>query len=170
MSDASEHHQTPAEEDPLVHRYLGGLPAFTPASRHFDDRVLAAVRRPLPAWVQRLQAQRRELTESGWLRKAVGFMALGGLVPTTAALVLAAIFRSEIVWGVRWVFGTGFPFAWERVAEEASYAAATVESAVRAVVPDAMLSIQGAAILAVVMAGCALGLTRTMKAKKAVAP
>jgi hypothetical protein len=170
MDDAIRNHQTPADEDPLIHRYLGGLPAFAPVSPHFDDRVLASVRRPAPEWAQRLTAKRHELFESGLHRKVVGLLALGGLVPTAAVVVLAAIFHAEIAWGVDWLFGTGLPFAWERVAAEASRAAANVESALRSVVPDAMLSVRGAAVLTAVLAGCTFGLIRTMKAKKAVTP
>ena len=168
MNDVIEHHQTPADEDPLIDRYLGALPAYAPASAHFDDRVLAWVRRPQTAWVRRLKEQRRELIAAGWHRRAVGFLALGGLLTTGAVVAVAAVFHAEIAWGVDWLFATGLPFAWERVTSETSQAAAIVVSQLRAVLPDAIVSARGAASLAFGLAACAFGLSRTMKAQKAV--
>jgi len=166
MDEPIGNHTTPADEDPLIHRYLGGLPAYAPSSRHFDDRVLSAVRRPPPEWVRQLGEKRRDIIASGLHRKALAFVALGGLVPTTALVVLAVIFRAEIAGGVGWLLGAGIPFAWERVTAEVSTAA----SAIGSVIPEGLRSPRGVAVLAAVLAGCAFGLTRTMKAKKAVTP
>jgi hypothetical protein len=42
---------TPAEEDPVAHRYLSTLPSFAP-SAGFEDRVMSQVWRPAPAWLR----------------------------------------------------------------------------------------------------------------------
>jgi hypothetical protein len=164
MDDTTRNLPTPADEDPLIHRCLGGLPTYGPPSRHFRDRVLASVRSPTPAWVRRLGERHRELIASGGMWKVVGAIALGALVPTVAAFVSIGIFYADIAWGVGWLLDTGLPFAWERAADEASRALATL----RSVAPAGTLSAQWAAVLAALLAGCTFGLVRTMKAKKAI--
>ncbi len=51
---------TPAEEDPIVDRWLASLPEFAPQDG-FDDAVMCRVYVPAPLWLQAVQSATRRL-------------------------------------------------------------------------------------------------------------
>ena len=51
---------TPAEEDPIVDRWLASLPELSPGGS-FEDAVMARVWVPVPHWVQSVQSTTRTL-------------------------------------------------------------------------------------------------------------
>lgn len=76
---------TPAEEDPVLHRFLVALPRFQPAPG-FETRVLTRVWRPEPvAWLR----VKRRLADATQLRVLIGVLVAGaalwqGLLVTLA--------------------------------------------------------------------------------------
>lgn len=83
-------YQTPADEDPEVHRYLAVLERPAPGPG-LADRVLVRVQQPAPYWLRRLRARREDLIRSGRIWFIVGVFAAGSLIPV---LVLAALLQA----------------------------------------------------------------------------
>jgi hypothetical protein len=70
---------TPAEEDPIVDRWLASLPELSP-SAEFENAVMARVWVPAPRWVQSVQTATRAVFH----RKRL-WMWAGGLAASSAA-------------------------------------------------------------------------------------
>lgn len=70
---------TPAEEDPIVDRWLTSLPELSP-SADFESAVMARVWVPAPRWVQSVQTATRAVFQ----RKRL-WMWAGGLAASSAA-------------------------------------------------------------------------------------
>lgn len=110
MTQRNPNLPTPADEDPIVHRFLGVLPRFHPAPA-FETRVLTRVWRPTSPSL-RDRAQR--LLTSWHLRAFVALLAAGAFVwqaviaslalryPDKAATVLGTALREVAprVWSV----------------------------------------------------------------------
>lgn len=161
MTDAIAHGLMPAEEDPILHRYLSLLPAAVPAAA-LGERVLSGVWRPAPRWVRRSRAVIDDMIASGRIWLVIGALAVGSLVPLAASLVLVRVFAESIGGGLRWFVAEGIPFAWVAVAADMEQFAGTVASTLAA------HGLTGGELLAtgvgatVTMIGCAIGLCRTM--------
>jgi hypothetical protein len=76
---------TPAEEDPIVDRWLASLPELSP-SAEFEDAVMARVWAPAPRWVQSLQTA----TSTVFNRKRLWVWA-GGLAASSAASIAVIV-------------------------------------------------------------------------------
>lgn len=76
---------TPAEEDPIVDRWLSSLPEFAPQAG-FDDAVMARVFRPVPLWLQTVQTGTRRL----FSRKRAWAWA-GGLAASSAISMVVLV-------------------------------------------------------------------------------
>ena len=76
---------TPAEEDPIVDRWLTSLPELSPGDG-FEDAVMARVWVPVPHWVQSVQNMTRALLD----RKRVWVWA-GGLAASSAASIAVIV-------------------------------------------------------------------------------
>jgi hypothetical protein len=84
---------TPAEEDPIVDRWLSSLPEFAPHAG-FDDAVMRRVHVPVPLWLQTVQSGTRRLFSG---KRAWAWA--GGLA-TSSAVSMAVL----ISWAVsHWV-------------------------------------------------------------------
>ena len=84
---------TPAEEDPVIDKWLASLPEFVPGP-HFEDAVMARVRVPAPSWVLAVQDATRSLFAG---RRA--WMWAGGLAASSAVSI--AVIVTLLV--TRWV-------------------------------------------------------------------
>ncbi len=162
MNEENETTLSPAAEDPVLHRHLVALAAFTPATL-FEERVLAGVWMPEPEWVRNLRIVGKEWTDTGRIWLVLGALALGSLVVAAAGAGLVAAFSSEIAAGTAWLLEHGLPKA---------LAATTSELAVRwqQVAPDsAFVQFTGvqvasvAAMSVVLLAACTWGLRKTMR-------
>ena len=74
---------TPAEEDPIVDRWLASLPELSP-NVDFEDAVMARVQVPAPHWVQSVQTAARALFN----RKRVWMWAGGFAVSSAASMAV----------------------------------------------------------------------------------
>jgi len=79
MTEDNVNRLTPAEEDPIVDRWLASLPELSP-SAEFEDAVMARVWAPAPRWVQSV----RTATGAVFHRKRLWVWA-GGLAASSAA-------------------------------------------------------------------------------------
>jgi hypothetical protein len=166
MSDQTPDAATPAQEDPVVHRALGTLAAFGPTS-WFEDRVMARVRRPLPPWLKQARATWRHYVESGKVYGPVAILAIGSLLPATAAVILASTFRTQIGDGMAWFFSVGVPYVWAQLAAETVPVVAEASAAVGAILPSTTALVAAAASCVAMLVGCAWGLHRTMNSRGA---
>ena len=153
---------TPAEEDPLLHRHLMGLPSFGP-DRLFDERVLTRVWRPDPEWVGNVRRAGRELfsTGRGWF--LVGGLALGSLLPLAVLVAAGTAFDTEIGRGIGWFFSRGLPTAWTAVTGQITELLSQGETRLHALPlsgGDLRVFAAGSVVLLV---GCAWGLRRAMR-------
>jgi hypothetical protein len=153
---------TPAEEDPLLHRYLADLPAFGP-NRLFDERVLARVRRPDPEWVENVRRAGRELFQTGRGWFLVGGLALGSLLPLMVLVAAGVTFDGEIGRGFAWLFDRGLPSAWTGVSGQVTELLSQGETRLYALPfsGGTLRTFAGGSL--VLLAGCAWGLRRTMR-------
>ena len=85
MTDNNVTQLTPAEEDPIVDRWLTSLPELSPGDG-FADAVMARVWVPVPHWVQSVQNMTRALLG----RKRVWVWA-GGLAASSAASIAVIV-------------------------------------------------------------------------------
>lgn len=85
MTDNNVTQLTPAEEDPIVDRWLNSLPELSPGG-NFADAVMARVWVPAPSWVQSVQNVTRALLD----RKRVWVWA-GGLAASSAASIAVMV-------------------------------------------------------------------------------
>ncbi len=166
MDDRTMNELTPAQEDPLVHRMLATLPAWSPGVG-FDNRVLARVWRPHPWWLRRIEAQWDDLVETGQVWLIVGAFALGSLIPIIALTTLVAAHTAEIGWFLAWLVAEGIPVAWAAVWAFISGIVSTVNAMASALLPDARAVLAAIVAYLVLLAACAWGLYRTMGAASA---
>lgn len=108
MRDPTSNLPTPADEDPVVHRYLVALPRFSPVP-DFSDRVLLRVWRPIPPRLRRFQAA---LAKSRWPWVIVGTLAAGSLLGQAVAAGVIAQHRGEASVLLDWVAPQGLAAAW----------------------------------------------------------
>ena len=161
MTDAITNGLTPAEEDPILHRYLNTLPAAVPTAG-LSDRVLSGVWRPDPRWIRTGRGAMRDMIASGRIWMMIGALAVGSLVPLAATVVLVGVFAESIGGGLRWFVAEGIPFAWVALTADLEGALGTVASVLGAhgfTRADLLAGSVGAAVAAM---GCAIGLRRTM--------
>ena len=85
MTDNNVTQLTPAEEDPIVDRWLTSLPELSPGDG-FEDAVMARVWVPVPHGVRSVQGTTRALLD----RKRVGMWA-GGLAASSAASIAVIV-------------------------------------------------------------------------------
>ena len=85
MTDNNVTQLTPAEEDPIVDRWLNSLPELSPG-HGFEDAVMARVWVPVPHWVRSVQSTTRALLD----RKRV-WMWAGGLAAWSAASIAVIV-------------------------------------------------------------------------------
>lgn len=155
---------TPAEEDPLLHRYLAEVPAFAPGAL-FEDHVLSRVWRPEPEWVRNVRFYRQELVDTGRIWLLIGAVTFGSLIPLALLLGSGATFATEIGAGIDWLFQRGIPAAWTATLADISAAASPLKTQLAA------LPLSGEALRAVAVGSiptlvlCAWGLSRTMRVK-----
>lgn len=156
---------TPAEEDPVLHRYLAAMPAYAPRAL-FEDHVLSRVWRPDPEWVRNVRFAGEELVESGRIWLLIGAVTVGSLIPLAVLLGGGASFATELGAGIDWLFQTGIPAFWTAMSSDVSYVASQLETQI------ATLPFSGEALWMVgiaslpVLGMCAWGLSRTMRAKR----
>jgi hypothetical protein len=161
MNDQIMDGRTPAEEDPALHRYLVMLPAVQPTSG-FEDRVLSRVWRPYPQWHRRVSAAGLTLVETGEIWFWVGALALGSILPLVAGVTLTATFSAEIGSGIAWLVEEGIPSVWAAASADVMQQFESLATRVSAT------GLDGRALGAVglgcvtVLAGCAVGLRRTI--------
>jgi len=166
MNDLNRNAQTPADEDPEIHRLLATLPAHSPGPV-FENRVLARVWRPLPAQLKHWLERWHDFVRSGRIYGVAGVAALGGLLTTTVAVGAVVQFWSEIRFGVGWFFRVGLPYAWARLLEDIEPFVSTVNATLNALFPSQAALLGAAAGSLLLLAGCAWGLHRTMNPRGA---
>lgn len=155
---------TPAEEDPVLHRHFAALPAYAP-NVLFEDHVLSRVWRPEPEWVRNVRFYGRELVDTGRIWLLIGAVTFGSLIPLVVLLGSGTAFATEIGEGIDWFFQRGIPAAWTSAMADISSTLSLIETRVTALplVGEAlrMVAVGSVPVLAV----CAWGLSRTMRAK-----
>ncbi|MDH3291961.1 MAG: hypothetical protein OEO20_07280 [Gemmatimonadota bacterium] len=169
MTDAIANGLTPAEEDPILHRYLNALPAAVPMAG-LSDRVLSGVWRPAPRWIRTGRAAMHDMTASGRIWLVIGALAVGSLVPLAAAVVLVGVFAESIGGGLRWLVAEGIPFAWVAFTADLQGALGTVASVLVAHGLTRADLLAGGIGAAVTTLGCAIGLRRTMTPSRKETP
>ena len=90
---------TPAEEDPIVDRWLASLPELSP-SAGFEDAVMARVWTPAPRWVQAVQRVAGPLFHRKHAWKWAGGLAASSAVSLAAIITLAVNYwvQLEAAW------------------------------------------------------------------------
>lgn len=161
MNERNDAALTPAEEDPVVHRHVTAMAAFTPATL-LAERVLSQVRMPEPLWARNARAVWNDWTESGRIWLVFGALALGSLIPTAVAATLVASFASEIADGTRWLFDVGLATAVAATASEFAtrWTQLTSDGPMRLTAPQVVGMGVG---LGVILAGCGWGLRTAMR-------
>ncbi|NIR02439.1 MAG: hypothetical protein GTN78_19940 [Gemmatimonadales bacterium] len=159
--------RTPAEEDPELHRHLEALTQFSPGVG-FENRVMARVYRPAPAWLRTARAAGRDAVETGRAWTVLGVLSAGSLVSWAVAVGFILEYAAQIGAGLRWFFGTGLPYAWETVTAYVAELLATVYTLVSAWAPSGGALAAAAALSFLGLVACAWGLYRTMEAPSAV--
>lgn len=101
---------TPAEEDPVVHRFLGTLPRFELGTQ-FETRVLRRVWRPVPP---RLRERWRRFAGSWEARLFLGLLAAGAFLWQAGMVTLAMQFPAEAREIGATAVRQGLPFLWEQ--------------------------------------------------------
>ena len=76
---------TPAEEDPIVDRWLASLPELSPGDG-FEDAVMARVWVPVPHWVRSVQSTTRAL-----LNRKRAWVWAGGVAALSAASIAVIV-------------------------------------------------------------------------------
>ncbi len=76
---------TPAEEDPVIDRWLASLPEFVPGP-HFEHAVMARVRVPAPSWALAVQGATR-----AWFAGKRAWMWAGGLAASSAVSIAVIV-------------------------------------------------------------------------------
>jgi hypothetical protein len=156
----------PADEDPVVHRMLSGLPPAEPLGS-LSDRVLSQVRRPPPAWVRTLKGSVRGLSDSGRIWLVIGGLAVGSLLPVAVAAAGVAVFAPTLANAFDAAVTELLPLGW-------MYARGQVMSLVEtgvtwvdalALPPRVWLTLALATVVG--LAGCGWGLHRTMTPRAA---
>ena len=155
---------TPAEEDPVLHRYLAAMPAYAP--RVLEDHVLARVWRPDPEWVRNVRFAGEEWVETGRIWLLIGAVTVGSLIPLAVLLGGGGTFATEIGAGIDWLFQTGIPAVWTAVSSDASRAVSQLETRMTALPLGSEVLRAVAAGSIPVLGACAWGLARTMRAKR----
>ena len=153
---------TPAEEDPMVDRWLTSLEAFSP-SADFEEEVMARVWVPAPRWMQSTRRVARAL----FSRRRV-WVWTGGLAASSAAVMAVVVafalshwIQVETAWAV-FVNGVALE-AWRAGVALLAQAMATTLTA------REVWGITGSTVVFACIAGAAvttvsaLGLYRTMK-------
>ena len=92
MSEDNVTRLTPAEEDPIIDRWLASLPELTP-STNFEDAVMARVWVPAPSWVQSV----RRIAGTLFDRKHAWKWA-GGLVASSAVSLAVTVSLAVNYW------------------------------------------------------------------------
>lgn len=169
MTDANANGLTPAEEDPILHRYLGLVPAAV-STAGLGERVLSGVWRPAPRWVRRSRAAMEEMVASGRIWLVIGALAVGSLVALAASLVLVRMFADSIGGGLRWFVTDGIPFAWVALTGDVAWVAAEITSVLGGHGLSQGDLIAGGIGATLAMVGCALGLRRTMTPSRKAKP
>lgn len=153
---------TPAEEDPVAHRYLSTLPSFAP-SAGFEDRVMSQVWRPAPAWLRYTQ---RAVT--GLFPRKHAWLWAGGLAAASAcslaiitALVVAYSVQVETAWSA-FTGGLGLP-AWRAALSLTIGLVSSVVAYGRLIALNTTMLISVGLGTALVMVVSLLGLHRTMQ-------
>jgi hypothetical protein len=167
MEDRFLDAQTPAEEDPAVHRALATLPAFAPGPV-FENRVMSRVWRPLPPKLRELVLAWQDYVDSGRVYGPLGALAVGALIPLGAAIALVATFSSQIGSFLVWLVGVGIPFAWAMARADIAEVVATVNTYIAALFPSGTALMATAIGSVLVLAGCTFGLYRTMNPRGAM--
>jgi hypothetical protein len=162
MNQHDEAALTPADEDPVIHRHLAALPAFTPATL-FGDRVLSRVWMPEPAWARNVRVVGRDWTDSGRMWLVFGALALGSLIPTAAGVTLVAAFASEIAAGIAWLFDVGLATGAAGTADElaARWSQIAPADALGRLTASQIATLTAGSVALLV--GCTWGLRTTMR-------
>jgi hypothetical protein len=95
MEDVTTRAIPPAEEDPVVHRYLASLPQYSP-SPGFDDRVMARVFAPAPRWLQGVRQRWWSLVDTGRVWWLLGGFAGAYALALASVLVLVTLHGAAV--------------------------------------------------------------------------
>lgn len=101
---------TPADEDPVIHRFLGTLPRWEPAPA-FEARVLKRVWQPVPPGLR----QRWNRFAGSWEAKLfLGLLAAGAFLWQAGLVSLALQFPAEVRAIGATAVQEGLPFVWQQ--------------------------------------------------------
>ncbi len=99
----------PADEDPVVDRYLASLREFSP-STGFEDRVMSRVLMPAPRWLQSLKAHGRSLVETRRVWWLLGGFATTSVISVTVVGAFIAANAASVSTFVGWLLrSVGLP-------------------------------------------------------------
>lgn len=156
---------TPAEEDPVLHRHLAAVTAYAPRAL-FDDHVLSRVWRPDPEWIRNVRFAGEELVDTGRVWLWIGAVTVGSLIPLAVLLGGGTTFATEIGAGIDWMFQKGIPSLWTAASSDMSRTLSQLETRMAALPlgSEALRAVAAGSIP--VLAVCAWGLSRTMRAKR----
>jgi hypothetical protein len=153
---------TPAEEDPVVHRYLSALPSLAPTAG-FEDRVMAQVWRPTPAWIQRIRC-----AAAGLFPRRRAWVWAGGLATASTcslAIIIALMATNSVQVETAWsafTGGLGLP-AWRATISGTIGLVSSVVAYSRLITLNTTMLVSAGLGTALVMVVSLLGLHRTMQ-------
>ncbi|MFQ6044893.1 MAG: hypothetical protein ACE5PT_00865 [Gemmatimonadales bacterium] len=157
MNDLTASRPTPADEDPLVHRYLAALPRYQPMP-DFADRVLLGVWRPIPPRIRSLQAR---LAQARWPWVVLGLMAAGSFLWQVTFVTALAQHPEWRISALDWIRDEGWPAAWRWLGANGEAAWSAVSHTLTAT-PSGQVAPWAAAGMALLL-GCAIGLYLVMR-------
>ena len=99
MSEDNVTRLTPAEEDPIIDRWLASLPELTP-STDFEDAVMARVWVPAPSWVQSVRRIAGTLFDRKHAWKWAGGLVASSAVSLAVIVTLTVNYRVQL--GTAW--------------------------------------------------------------------
>ena len=99
MSEDNVTKLTPAEEDPIIDRWLASLPELTP-STDFEDAVMARVWVPAPRWVQSVRRIAGTLFDRKHAWKWAGGLVASSAVSLAVIVTLTVNYRVQL--GTAW--------------------------------------------------------------------
>jgi hypothetical protein len=166
MGDYVEPGPSPAEEDPVLHRYLADAAGFAPAPG-LENRVLAWVRRPPPAWIAALRRTMDRYNASGQAWYVLGAFALGSLLPWIVLGAMATAEPQLLSAGARWVSTEGWPALAGAISVQAVGVGRDVGGVAGRLLPAGLSLTTISGLAAAVWLACAVALYRVMHPRRA---
>ncbi len=158
MTDYPQLPLSPADEDPVVHRYLARLSTPEPAPG-FDRRILVNVWGPAPAWVRSARARITDHVDSGRVWFVLGALAAGSLIPVAVAITAFGVWGSQM----SWVTGRIAPELWAAMTAAAGAGLGQVTNTWARYMPSQSVLVVAVLVWVPIAFICVVGLRRMLR-------